>query len=115
VALAKLVLQRANLLVLDEPTNHLDLAAGGLEEVLDDFSGYDPVGDHDRYLVDRLATQLWIIKPAARHLELFCGYLGRVHGGTERTGPGCRKPAPPRTNGPWEQPPGAAPRTACPP
>jgi ATP-binding cassette, subfamily F, member 3 len=74
VALAKLVLQRANFLVLDEPTNHLDLASQEvLEEVLDDFPGTILLVTHDRYLVDRLATQLWIIKPAARDLELFEG------------------------------------------
>jgi ATP-binding cassette subfamily F protein 3 len=74
VALAKLVLQRANLLLLDEPTNHLDVASQEiLEDVLDDFPGTILLVTHDRYLVDRLATQLWIIDTDERALRLFQG------------------------------------------
>ena len=74
VALAKLVLQRANLLLLDEPTNHLDIASQEiLEEVLDTFPGTILLVTHDRYLVDRLATQLWIIEPHQKALHLHRG------------------------------------------
>ena len=74
VALAKLVLLRANFLLLDEPTNHLDIASQEvLEEVLDEFPGTIVLVTHDRYLVDRLATQLWIIDPKKRVLEAFPG------------------------------------------
>jgi ATP-binding cassette subfamily F protein 3 len=74
VALAKLVLQRANFLLLDEPTNHLDIPSQEvLEEVLDDFSGTILLVTHDRYLVDRLATQLWIIDPKVQQLKVFQG------------------------------------------
>jgi ATP-binding cassette subfamily F protein 3 len=74
VALAKLVLLRANFLLLDEPTNHLDIASQEvLEEVLDDFPGTIVLVTHDRYLVDRLATQLWIIEPRQQALEVFSG------------------------------------------
>ena len=74
VALAKLVLQRANFLLLDEPTNHLDIASQEiLEGVLDDFSGTIVLVTHDRYLVDRLASQLWLIDPEQRALEVFAG------------------------------------------
>ncbi len=74
LALAKLVLLRANLLLLDEPTNHLDLASQEvLEGVLDDFPGTIVLVTHDRYLVDRLASQLWIIAPENRTLEVFQG------------------------------------------
>ncbi len=74
VALAKLVLQRANLLLLDEPTNHLDIASQEiLESVLDDFEGTILLVTHDRYLVNRLATQLWIIEPESQRLEVFKG------------------------------------------
>ncbi|MFN2243796.1 MAG: ABC-F family ATP-binding cassette domain-containing protein [Anaerolineae bacterium] len=74
VALAKLVLLRANFLLLDEPTNHLDIASQEiLEEVLDDFSGTIVLVTHDRYLVDRLASQLWIIDPEQEALEAFPG------------------------------------------
>ena len=74
VALAKLVLLRANFLLLDEPTNHLDIASQEvLEEVLDDFAGTIVLVTHDRYLVDRLATQLWLIDPGKQELEVFSG------------------------------------------
>lgn len=74
VALAKLVLQRANFLLLDEPTNHLDIASQEvLESVLDDFAGTILLVTHDRYLVDRLATQLWIIEPNEHTLRVFQG------------------------------------------
>lgn len=74
VALARLVLQRANFLLLDEPTNHLDIASQEvLEDVLDRFPGTILLVTHDRYLVDRLATQLWIIHPEERVLEVFPG------------------------------------------
>jgi ATP-binding cassette subfamily F protein 3 len=74
VALARLVLQRANFLLLDEPTNHLDIPSQEiLEEVLDDFEGTIVLVTHDRYLVDRLATQLWILRPEDLSLEVYRG------------------------------------------
>jgi ATP-binding cassette subfamily F protein 3 len=74
VALARLVLQRANFLLLDEPTNHLDIPSQEiLESVLDDFAGTILLVTHDRYLVDRLATQLWIINPKTGALDVFQG------------------------------------------
>ncbi len=74
VALAKLVLERANFLLLDEPTNHLDITSQEvLEEVLDGFAGTIVLVTHDRYLVDRLASQLWIIDPGEQSLEAFPG------------------------------------------
>jgi ATP-binding cassette subfamily F protein 3 len=74
VALARLVLQRANFLLLDEPTNHLDVPSQEiLEEVLDEFEGTILLVTHDRYLVDRLASQLWIIRPEESRLEVFEG------------------------------------------
>ena len=74
VALAKLVLLRANFLLLDEPTNHLDIASQEiLEAVLDEFPGTIVLVTHDRYLVDRLASQLWIIDPGNQALDVFSG------------------------------------------
>src|SRR5207247_158707 len=62
LALARLSLRQANLLVLDEPTNHLDLAAREqLERVLDTFGGTLLFVSHDRYFIDKLATELWLI------------------------------------------------------
>ena len=74
VALARLVLERANFLLLDEPTNHLDIASQEiLEDVMDEYSGTILLVTHDRYLVDRLASQLWLIDEGQRSLEVFEG------------------------------------------
>ena len=63
VALAVLTLQGANFLLLDEPTNHLDLQSQEvLQELLSEFAGTVLLVSHDRYLVDRLATHLWVIE-----------------------------------------------------
>jgi len=63
VALAKLTLQGANLLILDEPTNHLDLQSRQfLEEVLNEFEGTLLFVSHDRYFIDQLATKVWAIE-----------------------------------------------------
>ncbi len=62
LALARLAAREANLLVLDEPTNHLDVAAReALELVLEEYQGTMLVVSHDRYFIDRLATELWVI------------------------------------------------------
>jgi ATP-binding cassette subfamily F protein 3 len=62
LALARLTLERANLLVLDEPTNHLDISAREvLEEVLDGYDGTMLFVSHDRYFVDRIANRVWEI------------------------------------------------------
>lgn len=62
VALAKLALGGANLLLLDEPTNHLDIPSQEiLEAVLAEFNGTILLISHDRYLISRLATQVWAL------------------------------------------------------
>src|SRR5437867_999438 len=63
LALARLAARHANLLVLDEPTNHLDLLAREqLEAVLQAFEGALLVVSHDRYFIDKLATEIWPIE-----------------------------------------------------
>jgi len=59
VALARILLQPANLLLLDEPTHHLDLAGKEvLEEALEQYPGAIVVVTHDRSLMARLATRV---------------------------------------------------------
>jgi ATP-binding cassette, subfamily F, member 3 len=63
LALAILALEGANYLLLDEPTNHLDIPAReALQEVLDAYEGTILLISHDRYLIDRLATQVWDLR-----------------------------------------------------
>jgi ATP-binding cassette, subfamily F, member 3 len=72
LALARLAARHANLLVLDEPTNHLDLLAREqLEAVLDGFEGALLFVSHDRYFIDKLATEIWPIE--SRVLKRFEG------------------------------------------
>jgi ATP-binding cassette subfamily F protein 3 len=60
LALAILTLEGSNFLVLDEPTNHLDIQAQeALQEVLEAFDGTILLVSHDRFLINRLATQIW--------------------------------------------------------
>jgi ATP-binding cassette subfamily F protein 3 len=59
LALAKLIYSRVNVLVLDEPTNHLDIPSReALEEALDAYEGTILTISHDRYFLDRVATQM---------------------------------------------------------
>ncbi|MGE0885747.1 MAG: ABC-F family ATP-binding cassette domain-containing protein [Blastocatellales bacterium] len=59
LALAKLIYSRVNVLVLDEPTNHLDIAScEALEDALNDYDGTIITVSHDRYFLDRIATQI---------------------------------------------------------
>jgi ATPase subunit of ABC transporter with duplicated ATPase domains len=62
LVLARMLLNPPNFLVLDEPTNHLDLAAREqLENVLADFGGTLLFVSHDRYFIDKLASEIWLV------------------------------------------------------
>ncbi len=57
-ALARLLLEEADLLLLDEPTNHLDIdATRWLEKFLAGYRGAVVLVSHDRYLLDRVTTK----------------------------------------------------------
>jgi len=59
LALAKLIYSRKNVLILDEPTNHLDIPAReALEAALDEYDGTIITVSHDRFFLDKIATQI---------------------------------------------------------
>lgn len=64
LALSKLKMQKANLLILDEPTNHLDIDSKEvLEGALADFPGTIIFVSHDRYFINRIADQVAEMSP----------------------------------------------------
>lgn len=66
VALSKLMLQQANVLIIDEPTNHLDLFSKGvLETALMDYEGTMLFISHDRYFLNELADRIVELTPTA--------------------------------------------------
>jgi len=68
LALLKLTLGEANVLVLDEPTNHLDVEMiEALEGALADFAGTLLLVSHDRRFVERLATRVWRVVDGEFH------------------------------------------------
>ena len=72
VALAILMLTRANLLVLDEPTNHLDVESiEVLEDAIEQYDGTVILVSHDRALLRALATKVWVLHE--RHITEFDG------------------------------------------
>ena len=77
LALAKLLVTGANVLVLDEPTNHLDVTARtALEDALGGYGGTVLFVSHDRYFIDRVATALLAFEPSgvAYHRGNFSSY-----------------------------------------
>ena len=74
LALAKLSLSDANLLLLDEPSNHLDIPSQEtLQAVLSAYPGTILLVSHDRYLISALASQIWEIDVDEENLIVFEG------------------------------------------
>lgn len=87
LALAKMLLRPANLLILDEPTNHLDIPAKEmLEEALQNYDGTAIIVSHDRYFISQVANKIVEIRDG--EFRLYQGdyhyYLEKVEEEKER-------------------------------
>jgi len=72
VALARMMLTPASLLIMDEPTNHLDIPAKEmLEEALQNFDGTLLLISHDRYFLSKVATKIYALEN--RKFQLYDG------------------------------------------
>ncbi len=79
LALGKLIYSQKNVLILDEPTNHLDIPSReALENALDEFDGTIITVSHDRFFLDKIATQILSFEDGGR-IELFNGNYTEFH------------------------------------
>ncbi len=78
LALAKLIYSRKNVLILDEPTNHLDIPSReALEAALDEYDGTIITVSHDRFFLDKIATQMLAFDD--RGVDIFSGNYTEYH------------------------------------
>ena len=76
--LAKLSMENNNFLILDEPTNHLDIDSKEvLENALIDFDGTLLFVSHDRYFINRVATQ--VLELSEEGSTLYLGAVSYTH------------------------------------
>lgn len=68
LALARLLLQKKDLLILDEPTNHLDIdTLSWLESYLKSYNGALLIVSHDRYFLDKVVTEIYEVERGRVH------------------------------------------------
>jgi len=71
--LMNILMKNPNFLILDEPTNDLDIdTLNVLEEFLTNYSGVLMMVSHDRYLLDKLTDQLFIVEEQG-HVKIYNG------------------------------------------
>jgi len=86
LALAKLIYSNKNVLVLDEPTNHLDIPSReALEDALDAYQGTIVTVSHDRFFLDKIATQIFSFEADGR-VEIYDGNYSEFHDWQSRRG-----------------------------
>lgn len=84
LALAKLIYSQVNVLVLDEPTNHLDIPSReALENALETYPGTIIAVSHDRYFLDKIATQILSFEEN-RKVEIYQGNYTEFHDWKEK-------------------------------
>ncbi|MBW2598518.1 MAG: ABC-F family ATP-binding cassette domain-containing protein [Deltaproteobacteria bacterium] len=91
LALAKMILKPANLLIMDEPTNHLDAQSKAiLQHSLKRFSGAYVMVSHDRDFLAPLINKVAVLK--GNDLSIYHGnvddYLDKYHREKEKSAPG---------------------------
>lgn len=71
LALARMLLQHPDILILDEPTNHLDIETlAWLENYLQSYTGALLIVSHDRYFLDKVATEVYeLSREKMRHYK----------------------------------------------
>jgi ATP-binding cassette, subfamily F, member 3 len=86
LALAKLIYSNKNVLVLDEPTNHLDIPSReALEDALDAYQGTIITVSHDRFFLDKIATQIFSFETGGG-IEIYDGNYSEFHEWKSRRG-----------------------------
>ncbi len=87
LALAKLIYSNKNVLILDEPTNHLDIPSReALEDALDAYQGTIITVSHDRFFLDKIATQIFSFE-ADGSIAVFDGNYSEFHDWQNRKQP----------------------------
>ncbi len=91
LALAKMLLKPANLIVLDEPSNHLDIQSKSiLQEALKAYDGSLIIISHDREFLDPIVSQTLEVNPAG-HRMFWCNvseYLEKIEAEDDGSVPG---------------------------